>query len=307
MRFDTNSNFVWTREFGTAGSERSAEITIGSAGAYVSWFGPAGSILVTAIEKSSPPLTGSQPSILNECVLNAANYLGGGVAPGEIVTILGSALGPAELANLHPASNGQIPTSLAGVRILFDGEAAPLIYVSDRQSSAIVPYDVAGKSNVSVQVEYNGVQSSAVTVPVFDSRLGVFSFGPGGTGQAAIINEDGTVNSPFNPAAPGSNISIYATGGGLGNPAAVDNQITGANPSTFPSSVYVRLESDGSCDIPYFSAQVLYYGGAPQSVPGLVQINAQLPPDVPVGDAVPLYLGLYPDSTVEQTVTIAIR
>jgi uncharacterized protein (TIGR03437 family) len=52
---------------------------------------------------------------------------------------------------------------------------------------------------------------------------------------------------------------------------------------------------------------VLYYGGAPQSVPGLVQINAQLPPDVLVGDAVPLYVGLYPDSTVEQTVTIAIR
>ncbi len=84
-----------------------------------------------------------------------------------------------------------------------------------------------------------------------------------------------------------------------GTPAAVDNQITGANPSTFPSSVYVRLESDGSCDIPYFSAQVLYYGGAPQSVPGLVQINAQLPPDVLVGDAVPLYVGLYPDSAVE--------
>jgi uncharacterized protein (TIGR03437 family) len=212
-----------------------------------------------------------------------------------------------DLVKLQPAANGQIPTSLAGVRILFDGEPAPLVYVSGQQSSAIVPNDVAGKSNVRVQVEYNGVQSSAVAVPVFDSRLGVFSFGPGGTGQAAVINEDGTVNSSFNPAAPGSNISIYATGGGLAKPADVDNQITGPNPSPFPTSVYVRLDSDGSCDAPYFEAQVMYYGGAPQSVPGLVQINAQLPFDVPVGDAVPLYLGLYPNATVEQTVTIAIR
>ncbi|HEY1757878.1 MAG TPA: PQQ-binding-like beta-propeller repeat protein [Bryobacteraceae bacterium] len=307
MRFDANSNPIWTREFGTAGPERPAEISIGSEGAYVSWFGAAGNVLVTAIEKSSPPPTGSEPRILNECVLNAANYLGGGVAPGEIVTILGSALGPMDLVKLQPAANGQIPTSLAGVRILFDGEPAPLVYVSGQQSSAIVPNDVAGKSNVRVQVEYNGVQSSAVAVPVFDSRLGVFSFGPGGTGQAAVINEDGTVNSSFNPAAPGSNISIYATGGGLAKPADVDNQITGPNPSPFPTSVYVRLDSDGSCDAPYFEAQVMYYGGAPQSVPGLVQINAQLPFDVPVGDAVPLYLGLYPNATVEQTVTIAIR
>jgi uncharacterized protein (TIGR03437 family) len=307
MRFDSTADPLWTREFGTAGPERPAEISIGTSSAYVSGFGPNGSVFLTAIEKSSPAATGSQPIILNECVLNAANYLGGGVAPGEIVTILGSALGPADLVKLQPTAIGQIPTNLSGTRILFDGEAAPLIYVSDQQSSAIVPYDIAGKSTVSVQVEYNGVQSSALTVPVFDSRLGVFSFGPNGTGQAAIINDDGTINSPFNPAAPGSTVSIYATGAGLGNPAGVDDQITGTNPSTFQSSVYVRLDSDGSCDAPYFAAQVTYYGGAPQSVPGLVQINAQLPQDAPVGDAVPLYLGLYPNSTVEQTVTIAIR
>jgi hypothetical protein len=36
-------------------------------------------------------------------------------------------------------------------------------------------------------------------------------------------------------------------------------------------------------------------------------INAQLPLDVPPGDAVPLYLGLDPNSSVEQMVTIAIE
>jgi uncharacterized protein (TIGR03437 family) len=151
------------------------------------------------------------------------------------------------------------------------------------------------------------VQSSAVKTPVFDARLGVFSFGPNGTGQAAIINQDGTVNSASNPAARGSVVSIYATGGGLGNPPGVDDHITSANAPVFKSSAYVRLDSDGSCDAPFYPAEVLYYGGAPDSVPGLVQINARLPLDVPSGSAVPVFFGLDSSATVEQTVTIAVR
>jgi uncharacterized protein (TIGR03437 family) len=58
--------------------------------------------------------------------------------------------------------------------------------------------------------------------------------------------------------------------------------------------------TDGSCDAPYFPAEVLYYGGAPNSVAGLVQINAKLPLDVPPGDAVPLYFGIDSNSSVEQ-------
>jgi uncharacterized protein (TIGR03437 family) len=303
MRFDTSGFPLWTREWGTAGGEGQASIAIGASSVDVSGFSGQ-TTFVTTIEKSST--APSQPAIHNECVLNAANYLGGGVAPGEIVTILGSAMGPSDLVKLQPAADGQIPTTLAGARILFNGEPAPLIYVSDQQSSAIVPYDLAGKSSVSVQVEYNGVQSSPVVVPVFDARLGVFSFGPNGTGQAAIINEGGTVNSPFNPAAAGSLVSIYATGGGLTTPMGADNQITGANLMPIAASAYVRLETDGSCDAPYYPAAVSYYGGAPESVPGLVQINAQLPEGAPVGDAVPLFIGLN-SGTVEQMVTIAIR
>ncbi len=58
---------------------------------------------------------------------------------------------------------------------------------------------------------------------------------------------------------------------------------------------------------PYFAAEVLYYGGAPRSVPGLAQINARLPPDVPPGDAVALFFGVSSCTGVEQVVTIAIR
>ncbi|HEY6342780.1 MAG TPA: hypothetical protein VIY49_14915 [Bryobacteraceae bacterium] len=308
MRFDSGGNPLWTREFGTAGPERQAQISIGAAEVDVSGFtGSSAATYVTRLEESSAPTTDSNPRILNECVLNSANYLGGGVAPGEIITIFGSSIGPSEITSLQPTAGGQIPTNMASTQILFNGEAAPLIYVSAQQSSAIVPYDVAGKSSVDVQVEYNGVQSSAITVPVFDSRPGIFSYGAGGTGQAAVLNQDGSINSAFNPAARGSIVAIYATGAGLPDPPGADDQINGSNPPVFKSSTYISLVSDGSCDAPYFPAEVLYYGGVSGSVPGLVQINAQLPMDVPTGDAVPVYFGLDPNSSVEQMVTIAIQ
>ena len=307
MRFDQGGNPIWTREFGTAGHERPASIMIGANSVDVTGFDSFDNAFLTSIEKASPPIIDSRPRIRWECVLNAANYLGGGVAPGEIVTVMGSVMGPSDLTRLQASLDGHIPTSLSGARILFDGEPAPLIYVSETQSSAIVPFGVAGKTSVNVQVEYNGVLSNAVNLPVFESRLGIFTLNSSGAGQAAVVNEDGTINSPSNPAAPGSVVSIYATGGGLTQPPGADDQITGDGFTSFKSSTYVRLTNDGSCDTPYFAAQVLYYGGAPRSVPGLVQINAQLPDDVPPGDAVPLYFGLSPDSGVEQVVTIAIR
>jgi uncharacterized protein (TIGR03437 family) len=308
MRFDSEANPIWTREFGTAGFERPAQVSITNSTVYVSGFGPLNNnVFLTTLAQSPSPTAGAQPTILNECVLSAANFLGGGVAPGEIVTILGSGLGPADPVSLRPSSGGQIATNLGGTQILFNGEPAPMIYASDGQSSAVVPYDLAGQTTVSVQVQYNGASSTQVTLPVLDTRLGVFSLGTNGTGQAAVINQDGTVNSASNPAAANSFVSIYATGGGLPSPLGATNQITGTGASTFKGSAYVRLYSDGSCDSTYFPATVTYYGGAPEAVPGLIQINAQLPGDVPTGDAVPLYIGLDTTGTVEQMVTIAVK
>ena len=95
--------------------------------------------------------------------------------PGEIVTVFGSTIGPAELAPLELDDDGRLATTLSDTRILFNGVAAPLVYVSDKQSSAIVPYAVSGRTSVDVQVEYAGVRSEAVTVPVLASRPGIFS------------------------------------------------------------------------------------------------------------------------------------
>jgi IPT/TIG domain./Beta-propeller repeat. len=91
-------------------------------------------------------------------VVNAASFQQGPVSPGEIITVFGSNLGPDQIALLQLTPTGSVATSLADVRVLFDGIPAPLIYVSAGQLSAIVPYRVAAKTTTQMQVEYKGIR-----------------------------------------------------------------------------------------------------------------------------------------------------
>ncbi len=93
--------------------------------------------------------------------VNAASYISGPIAPGEIVTILASGLGaPATPVVGSFDASGHLPTVLSGgaqsISIEFDRTPAPLLYASDTQISAIVPYEVQDKLAVQVYVRGNG-------------------------------------------------------------------------------------------------------------------------------------------------------
>ena len=60
-------------------------------------------------------------------VLNSASGMGGAVAPGELVVVYGSGLGPPELAGAVLNSAGKLSKNIAGTSVLFNGIAAPLV------------------------------------------------------------------------------------------------------------------------------------------------------------------------------------
>jgi uncharacterized protein (TIGR03437 family) len=98
-----------------------------------------------------------------------------------------------------------------------------------------------------------------------------------GNGQASVVNEDGTVNSPTNPAALGSLISLYATGLGQTTPPAVDGATaTILAVPNLPVSVLIGG----------FPAYVVYAGSAPGLVQGTFQINVRVPPLSPIGPVI---------------------
>jgi uncharacterized protein (TIGR03437 family) len=322
-KYDLDGAEVWTREFGTSQATSASGVTVDAGGVYVvgeegaaqvrdDWelfnvfapANPASGAFLAKFEKSAAAVAGSGPRIFPDCVVNAASYVGGGVAPSEIVTLFGSAMGPSELVRLRLTGDRRLATTLADTRILFNGVPAPLFYVSDKQSSAIVPYAVAGRTSVDVQVEYRGVRSDALTVPVLASRPGIFSVDGSGLGPGAILNEDGSLNSPSNPAQKGSIISIFGTGGGEAAPGVVDGEIVSGvlTRTSLPVSVFFArglYEEWGQ-------GEVLYAGGSSGSVAGLFQVNVRVPLNAAVGDKLPFALIIGSHWELSQ-VTIALR
>ncbi len=226
--------------------------------------------------------SGSGVRISSAGVANAASYAATAVAPGQIITIFGSGIGPPSIATLQLSPDGlSIAKTLAGTRVLFDGVPAPLIFVLDSQISAIVPYAVAGSGSTQLQVEFNGVRSNVVILEVAPAAPGLFTLDLSGKGAAAVLNaSDFTGISASNPAARGSVILIYGTGEGQSNPPGVDGKLTA---SELPTPVQQVTVTIGGID-----AKVLYAGGAPGLVAGLLQINVEVPAGVTPGSAVPL-------------------
>src|SRR5439155_4558696 len=128
------------------------------------------------------------------CFKNCARSGNDSVTGNEILRITGSCMGSLEPAQASFAE-GRLPTSLQGTRVLFDGEAAPLLSVQATEILAIAPQDVAAKSRVTMTVENQGVPASAV-LNAAAATPGIFV----STGkQAAAINEDGSLNGTDQP------------------------------------------------------------------------------------------------------------
>ncbi|MFN0101871.1 MAG: putative Ig domain-containing protein [Bryobacteraceae bacterium] len=223
-----------------------------------------------------------RPVLSSNGVVNGASFAGGGISPGEIVTLFGTRMGPGTIAPFILDGNGRVPVALAGTRVLFGGQAAPLLYVSAGQIGAIVPYSVAGRTTVDVVVDANGVRSAALNVPLAASAPGLFTVDASGKGQAAAFNQDGTLNGRAAPVRAGDVVVLFGTGEGQTLPAGQDGVLTG--PETPRPALPVRVTIGGREGV------VLYAGGAPGLVAGLVQVNVRVPADVVAGDAVPVVL-----------------
>jgi uncharacterized protein (TIGR03437 family) len=244
-------------------------------------------------------LANASPVLTAAGVVNGATFAPGPVSPGEILSIFGSAIGPPIPASLELTNPRLIANSLKGVRVYFDGLPAPILYASSGQVNVVVPYAVGGKSATVLQVEYLGVPSNPVTLPVTATTPGIFSLAGSGRGPGAILNaRDESVNGVANPAGIGDWVSIFATGAGVTTPASMDGFLAG---STLPAP-----DARVSVMIGGLPCQVNYAGAAPGFVSGLLQINAQIPAGVTSGPAVPVQISIGSD-TSGATVTLAVQ
>jgi uncharacterized protein (TIGR03437 family) len=182
--------------------------------------------------------------------------------------------------------------------VLFDGIAAPLLYVSPNQINAIVPYSVTGNTSTQVTVTAQGQTIAGVTEPTAATAPAILTLASTGAGPGAILNQDLSVNSQSNPAAKGSVIAIFAMGAGQTSPPSVDGQVTG---TLLPRPLLPVSVQIGGLD-----ATVTYAGAAPGLVAGVLQVNALVPSEVSSGPAIPVEFSIGGASS-QAGVSVAIK
>lgn len=266
---------------------------------------PAG--LVTALLRTSTEaafLTGGiavvdplpAPLFSSSSVTNAASFLSGSVARGEIVSIFGSNLGPEEGVLGGLDQSGRLVTRLGGVTVTFNGLPAPLFFASAGQLNVQVPTELAGAANALVLVQRGQAVSSPTVVALGAARPGLFTVLP--TSSAIVVNQDGSLNSGSNPAPRGTYVTLFGTGQGQVDPALASGQLAGL---TRLSQVVEPV----SVTIGGQPATVSFAGMAP-GFAGLLQINAVVPPASSNGPQTPLELTI--DGTATgQNATMAVE
>ena len=104
----------------------------------------------------------------------------------------------------------------------------------------------------------------------------LFTANAAGTGPAAALNQDGSINTPTNPAAPGTIVQFFGAGFGATTPLVQPTEL-------FSSTALTPLRNPAILRIGGRSAEIRYAGGAPGQRSSVYQINAVIPPGTPPG------------------------
>jgi uncharacterized protein (TIGR03437 family) len=193
----------------------------------------------------------SDPPGIPQGFIGAAQY----VAPGEIISIFGIGVGPSSAVSIGTSK-------------------LTILYSVANQVNAVVPYDLpAGTATLTIQRGPYRVSFPIIVLPVLP---GIFTTNGW---QALATNENGTMNSPSNPAAAGSVIHFLATGLGpldsAGQPtipfqvvvAHQSEVLSAVHPASLPAGVYqiaVRVPSIAATNSVTSTGMSLYFNyGSP--------------------------------------------
>ena len=249
---------------------------VGAVGSATGTFSYGGSIFQLTYTTSAPMLTGVVNTASN-IPPGPANY---GLAQGSLFAVYGSNMGPSSLA----VANLPLPTNgLSGTSITIAGTvgmvSAPVYFTRSDVVVGVMPSNTP-PGNGTMIITYNGLSGFA-PITVMQSNFGISNVvnpnannGIGVLNTASVTFENYQPVTPTNTAKPGDTLTVWGTGLGAtpnngGDTTAPPAGNIGPAPQVFVGGIP--------------SPSVQYWGRAPGTIPGLDQINFQVPPNAPLG------------------------
>ena len=217
---------------------------------------------------------GTQPVLSDGGVVNAANF-SGPISPGTIISAFG-----ANLTNgVFGADVTPLPRGLGRVRLRIAGQDAPLFFLNGNQINAQVPFELTPNTTVSVLAVSGARSTLPQELTVTESSPGLFALQPARQFPSHVValNQNNSVNTPQQPAAPGSVVTVFLTGiGPLTSPVPTGDVAAGDPLSgvTLPVTATIGQRP----------ADVLFLGMKPGFV-GLAQANMRVDGGVATGEA----------------------
>jgi uncharacterized protein (TIGR03437 family) len=223
-----------------------------------------------------------------QAVVSAASYTSGPVSLGELISLFGSGIGPANPATLT-VNNGFVTKTLNNTSVTIDGKSAAMAYVSHDMVTVQVPYDASIGLQRNVVVNNNGTMAQG-KVDIVAAAPALFTLDGSGTGQAAaltfsMLTSQLTINGPTSPLHVGDIAVLYITGEGdydlSVNPR--NGYVVPANLNPLPQLNPLPVVTIGGAP-----ATVQYAGPLPGGMLGVLQINAVVPAGFTPGTGVPV-------------------
>lgn len=245
----------------------------------------------TAVLVSTPSLMAN--SVVNGVTFNASTP----PSPGSIISIFGDNLA----ASSETAARLPLPTLLQNTRVVLAAPGGdiplPLFFVSPQQVNALLPYDL-NAGTYPLRVESNGVVSNVISIAVAAFSPGIFTMNSNGQGQGIFLKSDGSLVTTSNPAAPGSVVSLFATGLGVVDPPLAAGAPGAASDPLNRTVQTPRVSFDSN------PAEVLYSGLAP-GFAGLYQVNVRIPAGTAPASNIPVSLSI--GGIASNRVAVAVR
>ena len=259
-------------------------------------------LLLLAALAFGPPLRGESsrrstaPAYSPASIVNSATNTTDALAPNAIATIYGTDLSyDTSAVSDGNIINSMMPDKLAGVRVFVAGLAAPLYYVSPGQINFLIPGSLV-PGDVDLFIAREGTAGPHVNITLRNAGPGLYQWEPG---MIASTHADGSVITKDHPAGAGEVVVLYGTGLGRTNPDVISGQIS-MLPAQIVQLAELRVLVSGTA----VDASHIPYAGVTPGLPGLYQINLQLPDQLAPDPEIRIVIG---DQTSPAAMKLPVR